>query len=283
MQRVNLRMLLQQACSSRCCRLALALPGPATRKRRPATRTRRSTDWQLTGTFGVDLFQRRLWHRPQHQCAAGPVHPQPGKLDNFKFTASMPYMRISGRGLVVFDASGNPIVINRRTTLPPDVRTGLGDLNLSASYTIPPAVLDDFEVQDHRHHQAAHRARRARRLSTGEADFGVSVDVSRQLRRLEAFRDRGLSDPRPARRLYALRHHLGLGRHQLCAQRQSGGRGSYDYDSADAPLVTARHELFGSLSWMRDDSITLTGYGTVGLSAGSPDIGVGLLVSYGLN
>ena len=38
--------------------------------------------------------------------------------DNFKFSASVPYMRISGRGLVVFDASGNPIVINRRTNVP---------------------------------------------------------------------------------------------------------------------------------------------------------------------
>ena len=76
---------------------------------------------------------------------------------NFKFSASIPYMRISGRGLVVFDASGNPIVINRRTSLPPDVRTGWGDLNFGASYTIPPAILDDFEVQADRRHQGADR------------------------------------------------------------------------------------------------------------------------------
>ena len=58
---------------------------------------------------------------------------------------------------------------------------------------------------------------------------------------------------------------------------------SYDYDSADSPQVPAGHELFGSLSWVRDDHITLTGYGTVGLSTGSPDLGVGFLISYGLN
>ena len=28
---------------------------------------------------------------------------------------------------------------------------------------------------------------------------------------------------------------------------------SYEYDSADSPLVPAGHELFGSLSWIRDD------------------------------
>ena len=30
---------------------------------------------------------------------------------------------------------------------PTDVRTGWGDLSLSASYTIPPAVLADFQVR----------------------------------------------------------------------------------------------------------------------------------------
>jgi hypothetical protein len=58
---------------------------------------------------------------------------------------------------------------------------------------------------------------------------------------------------------------------------------SYDFDSADAPQVTAGHEFMGSLSWIRDDKLTLTGYGTVGLNSGSPDFGIGFLVSYGLN
>jgi hypothetical protein len=58
---------------------------------------------------------------------------------------------------------------------------------------------------------------------------------------------------------------------------------SYDYDSSDTPLIPAGHELMGSLSWIRDDHVTLTGYGTVGLSIGSPDVGVGFLVSYSLN
>ena len=58
---------------------------------------------------------------------------------------------------------------------------------------------------------------------------------------------------------------------------------SYDWDSASTPLVPASHQLFGSLSWVRDDKVTLSGYTTVGLSDGSPQIGVGVLVSYALN
>jgi hypothetical protein len=39
----------------------------------------------------------------------------------------------------------------------------------------------------------------------------------------------------------------------------------------------------GSLSYIYNDRLTLTGYGTAGLSSGSPDYGLGFLVSYGLN
>ncbi len=58
---------------------------------------------------------------------------------------------------------------------------------------------------------------------------------------------------------------------------------SYDFDSASTPLVPASHELFGSLSWVRDNGITMTGYGTAGLSSGSPSIGAGFLISYNWN
>ena len=97
---------------------------------------------------------------------------------NFRFNVSVPYMRISGRGLVVFDAAGNAVVINRRTTLPPDVRTGWGDLNLSATYAIPPSVLGDFDVKVTGTTKVPTGSEQ-HRLSTGAADFGVSVDVSR--------------------------------------------------------------------------------------------------------
>jgi len=95
---------------------------------------------------------------------------------DFKLSASIPYMQISGRGLVVFDASGNPIAINRRTALPPNTRTGFGDLNLALSYTIPSVLLDDFEVRLSGVTKAPVASAR-RRLSTGEADYGMSVDV----------------------------------------------------------------------------------------------------------
>jgi hypothetical protein len=238
-------------------------------------------DWQLAGSlgamdsngsYGTALNTNVLLGLTTLSLANG----------NFKFTASIPYMRISGRGLVVFDASGNPIVINRRASAAPDVRTGWGDVNLSASYTIPSSVLDDFEVRLTGIAKLPTAPTR-RRLSTGEADFGMSVDVSRQFGAWGPFVTVGYLDRgKPTGFTLYSTTSVSAGTSLLLSENLVAVA-SYDFDSADTPLVPAAHELFGSLSWIRDDRITLTGYGTVGLSAGSPDMGIGFLISYAVN
>lgn len=202
--------------------------------------------------------------------------------DSFKFSASLPYMRISGRGLLVFDANGNPIVINRRVNGPTDVRTGWGDLTLSASYTIPPAVLADFQVRVTGITKLPTAPAR-RRLNTGEADFGMNVDVSRSFGDWTPFVTVGyLNRGQPTGFTFYDTSSVAVGASYMLRDNLVAVV-SYDYDSADAPQVTAGHELMGSLSWIQNDKLTLTGYGTVGLSSGSPDVGIGFLVSYGLN
>jgi len=237
-------------------------------------------DWQLTGTFGVNYSSGNYGTPINTNVLLGLPTLSLG-TGNFKFSASIPYMRIDGRGLVVFDASGNPIVINRRTTLPPALRTGWGDVNFSASYTIPPAVLDDFEVRLTGVTKIPTGSAR-KRLSTGEYDFGASVDISRQFGIWGPFVTVGyLNLGQPAGFTLYNTTSVSAGT-SLVLSDNLVAVASYDYDSADSPLVPAGHELSGSLSWMRDDHITLMGYGTVGLSAGSPDLGVGFLISYGL-
>ncbi|HVW72636.1 MAG TPA: hypothetical protein VHC39_03275 [Rhizomicrobium sp.] len=201
---------------------------------------------------------------------------------NFKFTASVPYMRISGRGLVVFDASGNPILINRRTSAPTDVRTGWGDLDLAASYVIPPTILDGFEVRLGGLVKAPTASAR-HRLSTGKTDVGASIDVSRQFGIWTPFVTIGYLDQgRPAGYTLYNTTSVSVGT-SLELSENLVAVASYDYDSANAPIVAAGQELSGSLSWVCTDKLTLTGYGTVGLSSGSPAMGVGFQISYGFN
>ena len=236
--------------------------------------------WQLTGNLGLTDTNGDYGSQQNTNILLG-LSTLSLSDGNLKFTASIPYMRISGRGLVVFDASGNPIVINRRTTIPPDVRTGWGDLNLGASYTIPESILDGFEVRIGGVVKAPTASAR-RRLSTGEADFGGSIDVSRQFGLWTPFVTLGYLDHgQPAG--FSLNNTTSVSAgSSLELSDNLVAVVSYDYDSADAPMVTAGQELFGSLSWVRDDRITLTGYGTLGLTSGSPDVGLGFLISYGV-
>jgi hypothetical protein len=240
-----------------------------------------SPDWQLTGTLGVMDTSGNYGTSLNTNALLG-LSTLALSDGNFRFTASIPYMRISGRGLVVFDATGNPIVINRRTSLPPDVRTGWGDVNLSASYLIPPAVLDDFQLTLTGLLKVPTGPAR-RRLSTGEFDYGMSADIARQFGPWGPFVTVGyLHRGQPVGFTLYDTTSLSAGT-SFEISKNLVAVASYDYDSADAPQVPAGHELMGSLSWIRSDRLTLTGYGTVGLSSGSPDLGVGFLISYGLN
>lgn len=240
-----------------------------------------SDDWQLMGTFGFGHSSGDYGTNRDTSVDLG-LSTLSLSMDNFRFAASMPYMHIDGRGLVMFDASGNPIVINRRTTLPPDSRTGWGDLSLSASYTIPPAILKDFEVRISGVAKVP-TASASRRLSTGEADLGMSVDISRPFGKWAPFVTVGyLSVGQPVGYTLYDTTSVSAGT-SLELSDNLVAIASYDYDSADGPLVPAAQSLFGSLSWVRDDKVTLTGYGTAGLSDGSPALGIGFLISYGFH
>lgn len=238
-------------------------------------------DWNLTGNLGFTDTNGSYGtlQNTNVQLGLASLSLSDG---NFKFSASIPYMRISGRGLVVFDASGNPILINRRTSAPTDVRTGWGDLDLGASYVIPPTVLDGFEVTLSGMVKAP-TASAHQRLSTGEADIGASIDISRQYGIFTPFVTVGyLDQSKPAG--YTLYNTTSVSAGTSIELTENlVAVASYDFDSANAPIVAAGQELSGSLSWVFTDKLTLTGYGTVGLSSGSPAMGVGFQVSYGFN
>jgi hypothetical protein len=238
-------------------------------------------DARFSGTLGLS-YSNGGYGTPRNTNVELALPALAMETGNFRFTASLPYLRISGRGLVVFDSVGNPIVINRRSNLPPDVRTGWGDLDLSASYTIPAGLLDDFQVKISGLVKAPTGSAR-RRLSTGEWDFGASIDVSRKFDIWEPFVTVGYLVPgqTPAFQLYNTTS-VSAGT-ALELSDDLVAVASYDFDSASTPLVVASHEVFGSLTWVRSDRFTLTGYTTGGLSDGAPNFGGGLLISYHFN
>jgi hypothetical protein len=236
---------------------------------------------QFTGAFGAD-YSNGSYGTDRNTDIFLDLTSLSAQIDNFKFSASVPYMRISGRGLLVFDAAGNPIVINRRASIAPDVRSGFGDLNLSATYTIPPAILSDYQVEVTGRVKVPTASER-RKLSTGEADFGMNVDVSRQFGIWGPFVTVGYLVPgQPIG--YSLFDTVSVSAGTTIElEKDLVAIVSYDQDSASAHQVGASKEMLGSMSWIVSESITLTSYGTVGLSSGSPNFGTGLIISYGFN
>jgi len=192
---------------------------------------------------------------------------------DFAFSATLPYLSIDGPGGVVVGPDGRPL---------PGVpaiagsRDGIGDLSLGATYTIRPAI-DGLEVelggrvklptsQDSKH------------LGTGKTDFKILTDISYAVGDIVPFVDLGyrfLGSPTGVSLRDGPTASVGfsapLGKTVLIV--------SYDYARATTAVTDDSHELFGGLSVPVTQRFTVTGYGVAGLSKGSPDYGVGLLLT----
>ena len=101
------------------------------------------------------------------------------KTGDFQFTAALPYITITGPAFLVVGAGGVPIVVNPGRTADKE-RKGLGDLNFSTTYSVPSELTGDFQVDLTGRIKLA-TGEQSQGLSSGETDFGFSVDVSRQI------------------------------------------------------------------------------------------------------
>jgi hypothetical protein len=187
--------------SPRLCALVLALPLLVFGSGAAFAQGSNFSDFQFAGTLAMEYSNGSYGTTHNTNVELGlPVLSM--ETGDFKFSASMPYMRISGRGLVIFDASGNPIVVNRRASNPSDVRTGFGDLNLSGTYSVPRQGAHRFRPPAPQHGRIRLR-RQHRHLPS--------------VRRLESVPDGWVSVGWPAHHVGAatLQHRLGVGRQQL--------------------------------------------------------------------
>jgi hypothetical protein len=238
-------------------------------------------DFSLTANSGVD-YSNGDYGTTKNTSVLVALTSVGVQAGDFRFNFSAPYLNVSGQGLVLFDASGNPIITDQGTIKTSNLRSGFGDISLSAAYDLPPAILDDFELE------LIGRVKlptgsQSKGLSTGKPDFGASIDLSREF---------GIWGP------FVTVSYVSVGQPSTYSLSDtfsiSTGTSielnsylvaivSYDYESASTPLVGNSNELFGSLSWLYNDKITLTGYATTGLSSGAPAISGGFFVSYKFN
>lgn len=194
----------------------------------------------------------------------------------FRFSATLPWLRIDGPSNIVGGGEGGPIVINPNS--PRSVRQGLGDLTVGATYSLPAKALGGFDV-DIGGRVKIPTADRSKGLTTGKTDVTATVDVSRTIGAATPFVTVGYRMPgKPAG--------LNLRNSVTTSVGSSFTLGksliaiaSYDYSGRTSALSYDSHSLFGALAGNVTKGLLLTGYGTVGLSRGAPDYGVGLLVT----
>lgn len=200
------------------------------------------------------------------------------KTGDFQFTAALPYVTITGPAFLVVGAGGVPVVVNPGRTANKE-RKGLGDLNLSTTYSVPSDLTGDFQVDLTGRVKLA-TGDEGQGLTSGETDFGFAVDVSRQIGDWAPFVSFGYRVP-GAPTAYSL---VSAPSFSVGTSYQIGDRwlaiASYDFDGTISSTLADSQQLFGSISWVATDSLTFTTYAEYGLSSGAPKGGGGLLASW---
>lgn len=235
----------------------------------PALAQSAGDDTSFTITSGVDYSQGDYGTGTDTDILVAPVSARLS-TGNLRLSASLPYLRIEGAGIVGGD--GGPIVVDPNS--PSTTRSGLGDLTLGVNYGIPEEDAGfglDFGAR-------VKLPTAETGLGTGKTDVSFSGELSRTFGTVTPFVQAGyriMGDPDTVNLENVWFGSIGasaaVGRSVLLA--------SYDYRQSTTALVEDSQEVFGAFSAPVSDRLNLTFYGSAGLSDGAPDYGVGAMVT----
>jgi hypothetical protein len=227
----------------------------------------------ISATTGIDYSSGKYGAETSTELLVAPLSLRIADR-GLSLTASVPYLRIDSPGGVVVGPGGEPI-----PGVPTEagVRKGFGDLSLAFSYDFPEEMFGAAELTLGGR-VVLPTSSPASQLGTGKTGFSGSAEISYPLGNFAPFVSIGYrapGDPEGVDLRNGLTGSVGtslsLGRSVLIV--------SYDYARASSRTAADSHELFGAFSRPLSKRLTLTGYGIVGLSEGSPDFGAGLLLT----
>lgn len=196
------------------------------------------------------------------------------RTERLRLSATLPYLRIEGAG-VVLGPDGKPLP---GVPTAAGTRSGVGDLSLGATVSVPPERLGGLEL-DLGGRVKLPTSKSSKRLGTGKTDVSASADFSYPVGNWAPFVTLGYrlpGDPDGVELHNSFTASAGsslsLGRAVLIA--------SYDYAEASSPLAKDSQELFAAVNTPLTRQVSWTGYGSVGLSDGAPDYALGVLFSF---
>lgn len=196
----------------------------------------------------------------------------------FRLSATLPYLRIRGSQRVVGGGDEGPIIDDPEPSLEPETRSGFGDVNVRARYRLAPRSWKGFEV-DLLGRVKLPTGSERKRLSTGETDYAVGAEFSYTKGRIEPFAEiqyRINGDPpgRDYRNTFA----TSIGASTRIGRRVSASM-SYDYSGSRVRGRPGAHSLDGSLSTPLSRRLSLSGFGSVGLSERADDFSIGTVLT----
>jgi hypothetical protein len=199
---------------------------------------------------------------------------------DWRFTATLPWLRLDSPGNIVGGGTTGPIIIDPNAPATREVRKGLGDLSLGAAYSVPSGTLGDFDL-DLSGRVKLPTSSEKKALGTGKTDFSVAAELSRTIGLWSPFVNVGyrfFGDPSGL----DLRDGPSASVGTTFQLGTTIAIASYDYSRATSRASDDAHELFGALSGPLSDRLNWTAYGIAGLSDGSPDYGLGVLITFKL-
>lgn len=197
--------------------------------------------------------------------------------DKFSISASIPYLEIDGSSSVVGGSAG-PIVID--PTAPAAKRSGIGDLSIRLRYEVLDLGGAALSVNGR---TKIPTGSRTKGLSTGEFDYSGGFELAATTGVIQPFAEIGyrvLGDPDGIELENGFYGSIGT---SVLMGGGVVGIASYDYVASSVNTIEDTHSLFAGIVLPVSNMLSLTGYGTAGLSDSAADYGVGLLLSLKLN
>lgn len=232
---------------------------------------------KLLVSTGFDLSSGHYGEPDKTEILVVPASVRVRAADWLSLGASLAWIRIAGPG-VVLGPDNEPLP---GFPIARQVRSGLGDLSVSATVSVPTGPGSPWSI-DLTGRAKLPTASRRRGLTTGKTDVSIGADISYAVGTWAPFVDLGMrfaGDPQGI----DLRNSPSVSIGAAAIVGKGAVIASYDWQRAFSPLAEDSHSLFAAYSRKVARRLDLTGYGSIGLSDGAAAIEGGLLLTFKLD
>lgn len=266
-------LLLSDAASAQLSDRASTKAQREQEESRSKASNRRTSDWRLFVSSGV-FFTTGDYGTDRRTDTYFIPFTARARKGGFRLSATLPYLRVDGSRAII-PGVDDPIVGD--PSFERQVRSGFGDLSLRARYRIPARKLSGFEL-DLLGRVKLPTGSERKRLSTGETDYAVGAEVSRRVGRVEPFVEvQYRINGDPPDRDYKNTVATSVGASTRIGR--STATLAYDYSQSRVRGRRGSHTFDASLARPLSRKISISGFGSVGLSERSPDFAVGSILT----